>query len=89
VRNSGSATIDLDGYRLWSAPHVYPFPRATLLAPGASLRVDTVGDPDENEPDFLHWGNPGPILNDRGDTVRLTNLRGVQLDCFAYGAATC
>jgi endonuclease YncB( thermonuclease family) len=89
VRNSGPATVDLDGYRLWSAPHVYPFPRATLLAPGASLRVDTVGDPEENEPDLLHWGNPGPILTDSGDVVRLTNLRGVQLDCYAYGAATC
>jgi endonuclease YncB( thermonuclease family) len=89
VTNSGATPVDLDGYRLWSPPHVYPFPRATVLGPGEALRVDTVGDPDENEPGLQHWGNPGPILTDSGDTIRLTNLRGVQLDCYAYGAATC
>ena len=45
MRNVGKAAVDLDGYRLWSIPHVYAFPRATVLAPGESLRIDTVGGP--------------------------------------------
>jgi endonuclease YncB( thermonuclease family) len=89
VRNGGAAPVDLDGYRLWTPPHVYAFPRATVVAPGQALKVDTAGDPEENEPRLLHWGNPGPILKDAGDAIRLTNLRGVELDCYAYGAATC
>jgi endonuclease YncB( thermonuclease family) len=89
VRNDGAAAVDLDGYRLWSPPHVYAFPRASVISPGEALKVDTAGDPEENEPLLQHWGNPGPILRDAGDWIRLTNLRGVDLDCYAYGAATC
>ena len=89
MRNVSGAAVDLDGYRLWSIPHVYAFPRATVLAPGATLKIDTVGDPEEDEPLLKHWGKPGPILNDGGDRIYLTSLRGVQLDCYAYGAVTC
>jgi endonuclease YncB( thermonuclease family) len=89
VRNGAAAAVDLDGYRLWSPPHVYSFPRSTVVGPGETLTLDTVGDPEENEPLLQHWGKPGPILSDSGDWIRLTNLRGVTLDCYAYGAATC
>jgi endonuclease YncB( thermonuclease family) len=89
VSNVGTATVDLDGYRLWSAPHVYAFPRASVLAPGERLTVDVVGDPDEDTRLLKSWGKPGSILNDGGDSVRLTSLRGVELDCVAYGSATC
>jgi len=89
VRNVGAAPIDLDGYRLWSDPHVYAFGRATVLAPGQQLKVEVVGDPDEDGPLVKYWGKPGPIFNDRGDSIRLTNLRGVLIDCYAFGTATC
>jgi endonuclease YncB( thermonuclease family) len=89
VRNVGGATVDLDGYRLWTIPHVYAFPRATVRAPGEALKIDTVGDPEEDTPRLVHWGKPGPILNDGGDRIRLTSLRGVELACYAYGAVTC
>ena len=89
VTNVGSAAIDLEGYRLWSDPHVYAFGRATVLAPGEKLRVEVVGDPDEDGRFVKYWGKPGPIFNDSGDSVRLTNLRGGLIDCYAFGTATC
>ena len=89
VRNVGTAPVDLDGYKLSSPPHVYAFGRATTLAPGETLRVQVTGDPEEDSRLFKYWGKPGTILDDHGDIVRLTNLRGVVIDCFAYGAATC
>jgi endonuclease YncB( thermonuclease family) len=89
VRNVGSAAADLDGYRLWSSPHVYAFPLGTVLGPGEQLKVQVVGDPEEDERLVKYWDKPGTILNDGGDWVRLTNLRGTVLDCYAFGAATC
>jgi endonuclease YncB( thermonuclease family) len=89
VRNVGPTAVDLDGYRLWSPPHVYAFPQGSVVGPGEALRVEVVGDPDEDTPLVKSWGKPGPILSDRGDVVRLTNLRGTELDCYAFGAATC
>lgn len=89
VRNAGVVAVDLDGYRLWSPPHVYAFPRSSVVEPGKAMKVDVVGDPDEDTRLLKSWGKPGPILNDRGDLVRLTNLRGTELDCYAFGAATC
>lgn len=89
VRNVGKATADLDGYRLWSSPHVYAFPLGTVLAPGEQLMVQVVGDPEEDTRLVKYWGKPGTILNDGGDVVRLTNLRGTVLDCYAFGTATC
>lgn len=89
VRNAGATAVDLDGYRLLSRPHVYPFGIGTTLAPGQELVVQTGGDPEEDTPLVKHWGKPGAILRDRGDVVRLTSLRGVEVDCFAYGDATC
>jgi endonuclease YncB( thermonuclease family) len=89
VRNVGATAVDLDGYRLVSQPHVYPFGVGTTLAAGQSLTVQTGGDPDEDTRLVKYWGRPGAILRDRGDVVRLTSLRGVEVDCFAFGDATC
>jgi endonuclease YncB( thermonuclease family) len=89
VTNVGTATIDLDGYRIWSPPDVYAFPIGSVVAPGERLRVDVVGDPDEDTRLVKSWGKPTAIFGDRGDVVRLTNLRGVQLECVAYGSARC
>jgi endonuclease YncB( thermonuclease family) len=89
VRNAGAAGVDLDGYRLVSQPHVYPFGLGTRLAPGQELTVHTGGDPDEDTGLVKFWGKAGAILRDRGDVVRLTSLRGVEVACLAYGDATC
>jgi endonuclease YncB( thermonuclease family) len=89
VTNVGPAAIDLDGYRLWSSPHVYAFPVGSVVPAGRALKVEVVGDPDEDGPLLKYWGKPGPILKDAGDVVHLTNLRGTELDCYAFGTATC
>ena len=60
-----------------------------MLAPGEKLRVEVVGDPDEDGRLVKYWGKPGPIFNDGGDSIRLTNLRGGLIDCYAFGTATC
>ena len=56
VRNVGTATVDLDGYRLTSPPYVYAFGIGTTLARGEELTVDTRGDPDEDTRLEKHWG---------------------------------
>ena len=89
VRNVGTAAVDLDGYRLSSPPHVYAFGLHTTVAPGEALVLEPVGDPEEDTRLLKYWGKSGPILNDHGDVVRLTNLRGVEIDCLDYGTGSC
>ena len=89
VRNVGTGTVDLDGYRLSSPPYVYAFGIGTTLARGEELTVDTRGDPDEDTRLEKHWGETGAFLNDPGDRVRLSSLRGVLVDCYAYGNGAC
>jgi endonuclease YncB( thermonuclease family) len=90
VSNVGGVSVDLDGYRLQSPPYNYPFPlRDSILEPGEQMRIWTTGDPGEDTRLEKHWGEAGSILNDGGDKVRLSSLRGVVIDCYAYGTATC
>jgi endonuclease YncB( thermonuclease family) len=90
VSNVGSITVDLDGYQLRSPPYSYPFPpRDSILEPGEQMRIWTGGDPGEDTRLEKHWGETGAFLNNGGDRVRLASLRGVVLDCYAYGTGTC
>jgi endonuclease YncB( thermonuclease family) len=89
VSNVGAFAVDLDGYRLQSPPYSYPFPPGSVLQPGEQMRVWTTGDPGEDSALEKHWGETGAFLNDGGDRVRLSSLRGIVLDCYAYGTGTC
>jgi micrococcal nuclease len=89
VRNRADFAVDLDGYLLKSPPYSYAFPRDSVLQPGEEMTIDVLGDPAEDSRLEKHWGETGPILNNGGDKVRLTSFRGIQLDCYAYGSATC
>jgi endonuclease YncB( thermonuclease family) len=89
VRNVAGYAVDLDGYQLSSPPYGYAFPRSSVLQPGEAMRIYVVGDPAEDTPLEKYWGEVGPILNNGGDTVRLTSLRGIELDCYAYGSGVC
>jgi endonuclease YncB( thermonuclease family) len=89
VTNVGTVAVDLDGYRLQSPPYTYAFPPGSVLQPGQEMRIEVVGDPAEDTALEKHWGETGTILNDSGDVVRLSSLRGIVLDCFAYGSASC
>jgi endonuclease YncB( thermonuclease family) len=89
VANVGSVAVDLDGYQLQSPPYSYPFGRDAVIQPGERMRVWTTGDPAEDTRLEKHWGETGPILNNGGDKVRLSSLRGVVLDCFTWERGRC
>lgn len=89
VRNVGSFAVDLEGYRLHSPPQSYPFGRDSVLNPGEEMRIWATGDPAQDTRLEKHWGETGPFLNNGGDKVRLSNLRGTVLDCFTWGRGRC
>jgi endonuclease YncB( thermonuclease family) len=89
ISNVGSAAVDLDGYQLQSPPYSHAFGRDSLLQPGERMRVWTTGDPAEDTRLEKYWGESGAFLNDRGDRVLLSSLRGVVVDCYAYGTVAC
>jgi endonuclease YncB( thermonuclease family) len=89
VRNNASFAVDLEGYRLESSPYSYVFDRDSVLQPGEQVRVAVGGDPVDDTRLRKSWGKPGPILDNGGDKVRLTSLRGIVLDCYAFGDASC
>jgi hypothetical protein len=89
IANVASFPVDLDGYQLQSPPYSYAFGRDSVLQPGERMRVWTTGDPAEDTRLEKHWGETGSFLNDPGDRVLLSSLRGIELDCFAYGSRTC
>ena len=89
VRNVAAFAVDLDGYQLQSPPYSYPFPRDSVLLPGEEMQISIVGDPAEDTRLEKSWGETGRILNNKGDKVRLSSLRGVLIDCFTYGTGQC
>ena len=89
VANVGAAAADLDGYQLQSPPYSYPFGRDSVLQPGERMRIWTTGDPAEDTRLEKHWGETGSFLNNGGDKVRLSNLRGTVLDCFTWERGRC
>jgi endonuclease YncB( thermonuclease family) len=89
VTNVAAFAVDLDGYQLQSPPYSYAFGRDSVLQPGERMRIWTTGDPAEDTRLEKHWGETGSFLNDGGDRVRLSSLRGIVIDCFAYGSGTC
>jgi endonuclease YncB( thermonuclease family) len=89
IRNVASFAVDLDGYRLESPPYSYVFDRDSVLQPGEQMRIEVRGDPADDTRLEKHWGETGTILNNSGDVLRLSSLRGVVLDCFAFGDRTC
>lgn len=89
VTNVGAIAVDLEGYRLHSPPQSYPFGRDSVLNPGEQMRVWGGGDPAQDTRLEKHWGETGPFLNNGGDKVRLSSLRGMVLDCSTWGRGHC
>jgi endonuclease YncB( thermonuclease family) len=89
VRNVSGGVVDLEGYKLSSPPYGYAFPRSSVLQPGEEMRIYVVGDPAADTALEKYWGEVGPILNNGGDKVRLSSLRDIQVDCYAYGSGAC
>jgi endonuclease YncB( thermonuclease family) len=89
LRNVSAAGVDLDGYRLESPPYKYVFGTGAALAPGETMTLAVEGSPAGDTRLVKHWGKSKRILDDDGDVVRLGSFRGITLDCYAYGDASC
>jgi hypothetical protein len=90
IENRGSTPIDLEGYRLEAYPRGYAFPAATVLEPGAALRVVVGGDPADDTPLLLHWPvDTAPILANAGGTVRVATFTAVTVACASWGSGSC
>jgi endonuclease YncB( thermonuclease family) len=89
LRNVSSAPVDLEGYRLWSPGYTYAFQPPSVIQPGEEMRVYTQGVPDEDQPLVKYWGNDGPMLNNRGDKVKLSTFDYIDVGCDSWGSASC
>jgi endonuclease YncB( thermonuclease family) len=89
LRNVSAAGVDLDGYRLENPPYKYVFGTDSALRPGETMTLEVEGSPGADTRLVKHWGKTKRILDDSGDVVQLESLRGITLDCFAYGNASC
>jgi endonuclease YncB( thermonuclease family) len=87
--NVSDAPLDLENYRVESAPHTYVFDGDALLQPGESLRLYTRGSPQDDTRTRKHWGLDKQILANEGDHVSLTTLRYIPVACTAWGRGSC
>ena len=60
-----------------------------MLPPGASLRIQVVGDPGEDAPLDKRWGFAKPILRDAGDRAALLTYTDITIACTAWGDRSC
>jgi endonuclease YncB( thermonuclease family) len=89
LENTGSRTLDLEGYRVASAPYSYVLGPDSALAPEEELTLHVKGDPAQDEPRVRHWGKSKSILNNKGDRVELKSPRWVEIACTAWGTQSC
>jgi hypothetical protein len=89
VKNVSQSPVDLESYRLWSGPHSYAFPAATVLQPGETLRVRVDGSPENDTALRKNWGLDHPILANGGDWARVGTFTDIVLACDAWGTASC
>ncbi|MFC7045873.1 lamin tail domain-containing protein [Halobacteriaceae archaeon GCM10025711] len=75
LRNDGDETLDIGGWEVRDvAGHTYRFPAGSTLAPGASVTLHTGAGTDTATDRY--WGADGPVWNNDGDTVVVTDDRG-------------
>ncbi len=86
-RNTTGTPISLGGYAFGRQGSQYPFPPATVLPAGGTLRLSMgVG---ADTADTLHLGRTASLLANAGDQLTLVNLNHAPVDCRAWGAFTC
>jgi micrococcal nuclease len=89
LTNVTAGPIDLDGHVLKSAPQSYHFGPGSVLPPGASMRIQVVGDTANDATFDKRWGLASPILRDAGDVVRLSSYTDITVACTAWGDKSC
>lgn len=84
IENPGSQPLDLSGWTVTEGDGVtYAFPDGFTLDPGASVQIHTGSGSDSSSD--LYWGQERPVWNNNGDTGRLWNAAGEQVDVYTYG----
>jgi len=73
--NTGSETLDLSGWQVREgAGRTYTIPEGVTLGPGETVTLHT-GSGSDSATD-LYWGQDGPVWNNGGDTVTVTDSDG-------------
>ncbi|HSO03952.1 MAG TPA: lamin tail domain-containing protein, partial [Candidatus Limnocylindrales bacterium] len=86
-RNTTGTPVSLGGYAFGRQGSQYPFPPATVIPAGGTLRLSMgVG---VDTPETLFLGRTASLLANAGDHLTLVNLNHAPVDCRAWGAFTC
>ena len=81
-RNAGDGPLDVGGWSLRDeAEKTYTFPELTVPAGGTVTVYTGSGTDTETE---LYWGADGPVWNNAGDTVIVTNAAGERVITEEY-----
>jgi endonuclease YncB( thermonuclease family) len=89
LTNLTGSPVDLDGHVLKSAPQSYHFGPGTVIPAGGSLRVQVVGDPEDDTALDKRWGFAKPILRDAVDKAALLSYTDISIACTAWGDQSC
>jgi micrococcal nuclease len=89
ITNVAAGAIDLGNHVLRSPPQSYHFEPGSVLAPGASMRIQVVGDPADDTALEKRWGYATPILRNAGDVVKLSSYTDITVACAAWGDKSC
>ncbi len=87
LRNTSGAPVSLGGYAFGRQGSQYPFPPATVIPAGGTLRLSMGVGIDTAYTLFL--GRTASLLANSGDLLTLVNLNHAPVDCRAWGAFTC
>jgi endonuclease YncB( thermonuclease family) len=89
ITNLSAGPIDLDAHVLKSPPQSYHFGPGSIIPAGGTMRVQIVGNAENDTALDKRWGLAKPILRDAGDLVRLSTYTDVTLACTAWGDRSC
>lgn len=86
LQNQGNAAQDLSGWYIESAvgPQIFNFPIGFVLAPSASVRIESYTGAKNDLPQTLLW-SPDAIWNNAGDKAILRNAAGKTISSKCYG----
>jgi endonuclease YncB( thermonuclease family) len=89
ITNVSAAAVDLNDHLLTSPPQSYHFGPGSVLQPGESMRIQVVGDSENDTALDKRWGFDKPILRDAGDLVKLSSYTDITVACTAWGDTSC
>ncbi|HLL76425.1 MAG TPA: lamin tail domain-containing protein, partial [Pyrinomonadaceae bacterium] len=89
LANTGGLPVDLEQYRLTSAPWGYSFSPNSVLQPGETMRIRLWESVEEDEEHLIRHWPVGPILNNAGDSLQLRRYDDVVIACTAWGTRSC